>query len=67
MPTGCKSVYLFASQYHAGFLERGECGAELPAGDLKGRAKDLSTYKLGHGEEMAEAASGKAIGARWSP
>ena len=31
-------------------------GEIIPAGDLESRAKDLGTYKLGHGDLMAEAA-----------
>lgn len=55
MPTGCRSVYLSACQYTE-MLEGYKCGAPIPAGDLESRTKDLSTYKFGHSEVMAEAA-----------
>ena len=55
MPTGCRSVYLFQSQHCTMVAICVGAGGEIPAGDLKGRAKDLSTYKLGHDDSMAEA------------
>jgi hypothetical protein len=49
IPTGCKSVYL---QIHhvtikLSFYFRKQKGS-IPAGDLKGRAKNLGTYEFGH-------------------
>lgn len=34
----------------------GEGGVEVPAGDLEGRAENLGTYKLRHGDQVAEVA-----------
>lgn len=34
-------------------------GGEVPAGDLKGSAKDLGTYEFGHDDLVAEAAGEK--------
>lgn len=42
-----------------------KCGAEIPAGDFEGCAKDLGTYKLRHGDLIAEAALGKLEEASW--
>lgn len=50
MPTGCRSVYLegasSVSQIDRLIVARGPYNR--PAGDLKRRAKDLRTNKLGH-------------------
>ena len=46
MPTGCRSVYLIEGQRK---LRLKDCNCNvLPAGDLKCRAEDLSSYKFGH-------------------
>ena len=57
MPTGCRSVYLSSCQHRVGSLEECKCGAERPAGDFEGGAKDLGTHKLRHDDQEAEAAS----------
>ena len=36
-------------------VDSARVGIAVPAGDLEGGAEDLSTYKLGHDELMAEA------------
>ena len=34
-----------------------ECGADVPAGNLKSRAEDLGTYKFGHDDCLADVRS----------